>query len=945
MNGRGTWVRGEVMRVWTVMVKIGRLYPALLLALLLPYVHCVAAAPDGGRPEAPAVIRVVMDNNYPPYVFLGSDGGIQGLLVDQWRLWERKTGVAIELTAMDWNSALVAMREGRFDVIDTIFTTDERRQWLDFTHPYARLEVPVFFNKEISGITDIESLRGFVVAVKKGDAAVELLQRHGIDNLLQFNGYEDIVQAAMEHKVNVFVVDKPPGLYFLYKYGIQDRFRESEPLYVGQFHRAVRKGDAALLQTIEAGFGRISAAEFKVIERRWYGASISSLIPYRLILPGVALLLLLILVLIGWNQMLKRAVARRTDELRLSEERYRLLFNVGSDALLVVAADTQQLIDVNEAAVELYGYSREELLALRITDLFADPRDGSRQIVNTSGRLHIPLRYHRKKDGTVFPVDISCSFFELTGQHFRLAAMRDISERMRTEQELRESRRFLGELIENSGNLIFVKDREGCYTMVNRKWEAVTGLLRENVIGRTDADLFAAADADQFRRHDLEVMESGKVIEQEESLEGAKGRRTFLAVKFPLFGSDGKVNGICGMVTDLTERRQAEEERERLRDQLSQRRKMESVGRLAGGIAHDFNNMIGAILGYVELALLKVKPDDPIHENLREIEKAARRSAELTRQLLIFARRQNVVPKMLDLNESVAAKLTMLDRLIGKNIEVVWRPGEKIWPVWIDPSQIDQILANLCSNSRDAIADAGRIVIATENVSLSSSFCTGHEGCAAGDFVLLTVADNGCGMDNDVIDMLFEPFYTTKETGHGSGLGLATVYGIVHQNNGFIKVDSKVGKGTTIRVYLPRYVEAGDRREGAKTGEGYPTGHATVLLVEDEPAILGMTREMLEQIGCNVLTATSPAEALDRAGEYGGTINLLITDVIMPEMNGWELSRKLQTIHPDLKMLFTSGYAADASAHHDALEKAGHFIQKPFTVDDLAAKVCEVLKN
>jgi len=871
VNGRGTGLRGDVMRVWAEMVKMGRLYPALLLvlllpALLLPYVHCVAAPPDGGRPEARAVIRVVMDNNYPPYVFLGGDGGIQGLLVDQWRLWERKTGITVEISALDWNAALSGMREGRFDVIDTIFATEERREWLDFTGPYARLEVPVFFNKEISGITDIESLRGFAVAAKKGDAAVELLQRHGIDNLVLFNGYEEIVLAAMEHKVNVFVVDKPPALYFLYKYGIQDRFRESEPLYVGEFHRAVRKGDAALLQTIEAGFGRISASEFKAIERRWYGASISSLIPYRLILPGVALLLLLILVLIGWNQMLKRAVARRTEDLRLSEERYRLLFNVGSDALLVVAADTQQLININTAAVELYGYSREELLALRITDLFADPREGSRQIVNTSGRLHIPLRYHRKKDGTVFPVDISCSFFELDGQHFRLAAMRDISERMRTEQELRESRRFLGELIENSGNLIFVKDRAGCYTMVNRKWEAVTGLLRENVIGRTDADLFAAGDAEQFRRHDLEVMGSGQMIEQEESLEGAKGRRIFLAIKFPLFGSDGEVNGVCGMVTDLTERRQAEEERERLRDQLSQRRKMESVGRLAGGIAHDFNNMIGVILGHVESALLKTKSTDQLHENLREIEKAARRSADLTRQLLAFARRQNVVPKMLDVNETMAAMLTMLGRLIGKDIEVVWRPGEKIWPVWIDPSQIDQIIANLCTNAREAIADGGRIVIATENVSLSSSFCTGHEGCAAGDFVLLTVTDNGCGMDRDVIDMLFEPFYTTKETGQGSGLGLATVYGIVHQNNGFIKVDSKVGKGTTIRVYLPRYVGAGDRSEEAGSGGGHPVGPATVLLVVDEPAILGTTREMLEQIGCNVLTAATPADALDTGG-------------------------------------------------------------------------------
>ncbi len=928
------------------MEMVRRLGLALLVSFLLLSAYPAGAeVADGKRPDAPESIRVVMDNNYPPYVFLGGDGRVQGLLVDQWRLWEGKTGIRVEIMAMDWNDALAGMREGRFDVIDTIFKTEERQGWLDFTEPYARLEVPVFFNKEISGITDIESLRGFAVAAKKGDAVVELLQRHDIDNLVLFTGYEEIVRAAMEHKVNVFAVDKPPALYFLYKYGIQDRFRESEPLYVGEFHRAVGKGNAALLKAVEAGFARISATEFKAIERRWYGASISSLIPYRLILPALALLLLLILVLIGWNQMLKRAVARRTDDLRLSEERYRLLFNVGSDALLVVDADTHQLINVNEAAVELYGYSREELLTLRNTDLFADPKDSGRQAVSSSGRLHIPLRYHRKKDGTVFPVEISCSFFELNGQHLRLAAMRDISERMRTEQELRESRRFLSELIENSGNLIFVKDHDGRYTMVNRKWESTTGLLRENAIGRTDHELFAAADAEQFRRHDLEVMESGQVIEQEEYLEDAKGRRTFWSIKFPLFDGEGRISGICGMVADLTERRQAEEERERLREQLAQGRKMESVGRLAGGIAHDFNDMIGMILGHVEQALLSnIKPDDQLHENLREIETAARRSADLTRQLLAFARRQTVMPKVLDINDAVAGMLKMLDRLIGENIEVLWRPGANIWPVWIDPSQIDQIVANLCTNSRDAIAEAGRIVIATENVGLSNSFCTGHEGCTAGEFVLLSVADNGCGMDEDVIDMLFEPFYTTKEMGRGSGLGLSTVYGIVRQNNGFIKVDSKVGKGTTIRVYLPRYVEAGDRREGLKTVGGYSTGHATVLLVEDEPAILGMAREMLEKIGCTVLTATTPVEAINRVAEYGGTINLLVTDVIMPEMNGWELSRKLQAIQPGLKLLFTSGYPADVIARHDALAEAVHFIHKPFTFDDLAAKVHEALE-
>ncbi len=918
---------------------------AFLVAVLslLPVV-ARADAPGTGSGAPPAEITVVMDNNYPPFVFLGSDGRSQGVLVDQWRLWEQKTGIRVNIEAMDWGSALKGMKEGRFDVIDTIFRTKERQGWLDFTKPYARLEVPIFFNREIGGISGIASLRGFVVAAKKGDAAVDLLREEGVDNLMLFDSYEAIIRAAKDMKVNVFVVDKPPALYFLYKYNIHDQYRESPPLYVGEFHRAVGKGNTHLLRQVEDGFARVTEAELEAIDRKWRGSSIQDHFPYQLILPAAAILLLLLLALIGWNHLLKRAVARRTNDLRQSEERYRQLFNVGSDALLVIDVDTRSLINANEAAVELYGYPREELLALHINDLFADPEEGSHQIVSSrSGILHIPLRYHRKKDGAIFPVEISCSFFELGGQRLRLAAMRDISERIRTEQELRESRQFLSELIENSGNLICVKDREGRYTMINRKWEAVTGLQRENVIGRTDADLFTAGDAEQFRRNDLEVIETGRVIEKEEYLDDADGRRFFLAIKFPIFTDDGTVSAVCAMVAELTERRQAEEERERLRDQLSKGRKMESIGRLAGGIAHDFNNMLGVILGHTELALLKIGPNDQLYGNLKEVEKAAKRSADLTRQLLAFARRQTVVPKVLDLNETVAGMLKMLERLIGEDIEIVWQPAENLWPVKMDPSQIDQILANLCANSRDAIADVGRITISTVNVSLSNSFCLGHEGCAAGDFVMLSVADTGCGMDKDMIDLLFEPFYTTKEVGKGSGLGLPTVYGIVRQNSGFIKVDSEVGGGTTIRIYLPRhYVVATHRQDIPVAAKGDP-GNATVLLVEDEPAILSMARMMLENLGYHVLTATTPAQAINLVSEYGGTINLLVTDVIMPEMNGWELSKKLQAIQPDLKRLFTSGYTADVIAHHNVLEETVHFVQKPFTIEALSDKVREAL--
>jgi PAS domain S-box-containing protein len=946
-TGLATFLKPEgifkmTLKVWKKIQHMLRVMPFLAIILLLAGQS--ATADETAVKTGPRTLRVAMDNNYPPYVFQDGNGRMQGILIDQWRLWEAKTGVRVEIMAMDWGSALSGMRAGKYDVIDTIFKTDERSGWLDFTHPYARIEVPVFFHREISGISDVASLRGFVVAVKEGDAAIELLKRNGVENLVLFKGYEEILLAVKERKVNVFVVDKPPALYFLYKFGIQDLYRESSPLTVGQFHRAVKKGDSRLLQEIEEGFSRISAEELQAIEKRWYGSPIHSLVSFRYIVLGLAVLLLLVLGLLAWNRILKRAVARRTEDLKSSEERYRLLFNSESDAIVVIDVGSLSLVDVNEAVVDLYGYSREELLALRITDLSAEPEETRHQVISHSDMVHIPLRYHRKKDGTDFPVEITGRFFELKGQRLLLAAMRDISERQRAEEALRENRRFLSELIENSGNVIFVKDLAGRYSLVNRRFEEVTGMTRENIIGRTDEELFPAAVAEQFRRHDFEVMDSGRVMESEEYIEDADGLRSFLAIKFPLPNEDGGFSGICGMATEFTERRQAEEERERLREQLAQVHKMESVGRLAGGIAHDFNNMLGVILGHAELAMAKIDPADQLHVNLQEIEKAARRSADLTRQLLAFARRQTVVPKVLNLNDTVSGMLKMLERLIGEDIEVVWQSGENLWPVRIDPSQVDQILVNLCANARDAVANIGRIVISTENIRIRDAFCAGHEGCAAGDYVLLTVTDDGCGMDMEVINLMFEPFYTTKELGKGVGLGLATVYGIVQQNSGFIKVDSKPGKGTTFRIYLPRH---GEEAESATGGGGAVVrrepGRETILLVEDEPAILSMGRLMLENFGYHVLTAATPLEALRLASDYGGTIDLLMTDVIMPEMNGWELSRKLQVFHPGLKRLFTSGYTADVIDNQSTSKEEVYFIQKPFTMENLAAKVCEAM--
>jgi CheY-like chemotaxis protein len=380
-----------------------------------------------------------------------------------------------------------------------------------------------------------------------------------------------------------------------------------------------------------------------------------------------------------------------------------------------------------------------------------------------------------------------------------------------------------------------------------------------------------------------------------------------------------------------------------LEEQYRQAQTMESVGRLAGGVAHDYNNMLSVILGNTELALNKVDPSGPEHAHLTEILNAAKRSTVITRQLLAFARKQTVSPKVLDVNEVAEGMLKMLRRLIGEDIDLVWLPGCNLRPVKIDPSQIEQILANLCVNARDAIAGVGKVIIETHMVTFDEDYCADHAGFVPGEFVLLAASDDGCGMDKETLDHIFEPFFTTKDVHRGTGLGLSTVYGIVKQNNGFINVYSEPGKGTTFRIYLPCHVGEAEKIRAEIVTEIPPSGNEMVILVEDESAIREMGRMMLEKLGYKVLTASAPEEAVRLAEEHPGDIHLLITDVVMPGMNGRDLADELRTFYPDIKILFMSGYTADVIAHRGVLEEDVQFIQKPFSMKDLGVKVREVL--
>jgi PAS domain S-box-containing protein len=532
------------------------------------------------------------------------------------------------------------------------------------------------------------------------------------------------------------------------------------------------------------------------------------------------------------------------------------------------------------------------------------------------------------------------------GNHLgRIWTFRDITERKQAEAKLATSEERFRKLFEESpiGIAILGKERE--FTLTNQSYRDLLRLDEDEIRKRglvgilhTDSwkptlelsNRLRSGEIPMFHREQRYVRGDGTALWADTHVTAVRDQNAQV------------LHTIC-WVQDVTQRKQAEEEKTRLQEQLAHAQKMESVGRLAGGVAHDFNNMLGVILGHVELALEDVDPAQPLHALLEEVHKAAKRSAELTRQLLAFARKQTIAPKVLDLDQHVGGLLGMLKRLVGENVKLAWLPGADLWPIKIDPSQVDQILANLCVNARDAIADIGKITIEAENASVGAELLAAHPDASPGEYVRIAVSDDGCGMDEQTLARIFEPYFTTKGIGRGTGLGLATVYGTVKQSNGFVHVDGGLGKGATFTIYLPRCVGQVEPAL-AKSAHGSGTREkTTILVVEDESALLEIAARMLERLGYNVLTASTPNDAIRLAQVHAGKIRLLITDVVMPEMNGRDLARHLLAVDPSLKSLFMSGYTDDLIANHGALDEGVQFLQKPFSAQGLAAKVQEIL--
>ncbi|MEW6136904.1 MAG: PAS domain S-box protein [Thermodesulfobacteriota bacterium] len=755
-----------------------------------------------------------------------------------------------------------------------------------------------------------------------------------------------------------------------------------------------------------------------------------------------------------------------TDTQRLQEERDRL-FNLSLDMLCVAGFDGF-FRQVNPAWTKILGWESEELLKKPWIDLVhPDDRGAAMEIIRTvlEGQ---PLLSHENrymcKDGTYRW--ISWNAFPLPGEKLIFAVARDVTQRRHAEEELKENQRRLRAVLEHLPHLLWMKDRNGVFLMVNEVFARSCGRASiEEVIGKTDFDVWPKALAELYTADDASVMASEKAKWTEEPIVDRGETKWFETFKTPLFDSDGTLVGTVGSARDITARKSAEEalrqseekhrriletiadgyhevdlkgtltlvndslceilgysreellqvtfrrfmdeetarrvflaynevyrtgipnrsisfevtrkdgakrevsagislirdsdgaptgfrgilrditERRHLEEQLRQAVKMEAIGRLAGGVAHDFNNLLTAIMGYTSILSLRLKGDEDSQSRLRQIARAAERAADLTRQLLAFSRKQVLEVRVLNLNSLVKDIESMLSRLIGEDVELATDLDPSIGNVRADATQIEQIIVNLAVNARDAMPNGGTLTIETKNAVLDEGYCSSRAEVVPGEYVVLCVSDTGHGMDDETCKRAFDPFFTTKAKGGGTGLGLSTVYGIVKQHGGHVALYSEPGSGTTFKVYLPQVTESAGISDTTSDDKEKLMGTETILLVEDEQVVRDLASEALQLLGYSVLTASSPSEALAIASDHASRIHLLLTDVVLPQMDGKTLYETLVLDRPGMKVLYVSGYTENFIVHRGILDFGVTFLQKPFSIENLSRKVRELLDS
>ncbi len=787
--------------------------------------------------EKPVPRRIVIggDHNYPPYEYLDEKGNPSGYTVDLTRAIARELGIDVEIRLGPWEQVRDALVRGEIDALQGMFYSPERDLAFDFTVPHTVNHcVAVVRTGEGEPPATIADLTDRRIVVQQGDIMHDFVLKHGLtERLTAVDAQEEALRELARGDHDCALVSRLTALYWIEKQGWRNLTVGRRPLLSPGYCYVVRHGHKALLAQLSEGLKVIEATgAYRRIYERWMGVYEDTHSGVRMMLGYVALVAVALLVLLLgfslWSWSLRKQVARKTAELRESENRYRLLADNTLDVIWVMDLDLR-FTYVNPAITLITGHTPEEWIGSRLPD-HCDEKN-----FNEMARV-IAAELEKGPGGSGVVFDVA----------------------------------------------MFKKNREPIWVEIH-----------------------------------------GKVF----------------------YDDAGRPIRLQGITRDITERHRANQEREALQEQLNQAQKMESVGRLAGGVAHDFNNLLSIIMGYAELVLEEVQEGHPHHEPLREIFDAAIRARDVTRQLLAFSRKQLLEVKRLDVNAAVAELERLLQRLLGEDIELQLRLSDEPLAVAADSAQLTQVLMNLAVNARDAMSDGGTLTIETGRVVLDEAYADLKSDVAPGDYAMIRVSDTGCGMDKETLSRVFEPFFTTKGLEKGTGLGLATSYGIVKQHGGNIWAYSEPGQGATFKIYLPLSGSPLPVQPPTVPQRKVAQDTATVLVVEDDPAVRAMAVSVVRRGGYDVIESASVGDAVEKAASHGAPIDLVLTDVVMPGMNGPEVFARISAHHPEARVLYMSGYSDNVIARQGVLEEDIDFIEKPFTVNGLLEKVVEVLSR
>jgi PAS domain S-box-containing protein len=1029
----------------TVIQVLRSLFIVLALHVFVAAVVCA---------DPPKFIHVVMDDNYPPYVFKDEQGELKGIVVDQWRLWEKKTGIRAELTGMDWGEAQKRMQAGEFDVIDTIFKTEKREVYLEFTRPYAKIDFSIFLHKDISGIRDAKDLRGFLVGAKAGGAVIDILRKSGIENIAVFPRDLSIVEAARDSKIKVFVMGDQSALYFLNKLQIAHDYRHTADLFSAEFHRAVPRGRSDLRNLVENGFAGISPAEFSAIEKEWMGASIGTAVQLRYLWYTVGAVGVAGAVILGWVLLLRRAVKRKTEELSKSEENYRSIITEMQDVYYRSDAEGH-LVMISPSGVELLGYeSADQMLGMVIRDTFyhdPDDRDAFVSNLKMKGALSGYQVILKRKDGKPLPVATSTHLlFDPDGAFCGVEGVfRDITEQRQAEEALRTGEEKFSRAFSQAPLLMSISDIvTGRYLEVNNRFCQVSGFTSDEVIGRTSIELGWISSEERGGFVAI-LKQNGRVQDLELSLIAKDGHTVICLYSAEIINVDG-TDRLLSIALDITQRKSIEErlreseeryrvlfnaesdaivvidaetlenidandsavemygysraellllrstelsaepeetryciatgegnvriplryhrkmdgtvfpveitarffefggrrvllaamrdlsEIQKLQLERDKSQRLESLGLLAGGIAHDFNNILTGIIGNLSLFRTMIDSDHRASGRLDECQKAAMRAGQLTQQLLTFARGGEPVKKNMDVSQLINESVSFTLR--GSTVRGELDLAAGLWSVEADEGQLNQVLNNLLINAVQAMPSGGTVTVRAENEAT---------GAGAERFVRISIRDTGSGIPADILPRIFDPYFSTKTA--GNGLGLASAYSIVSRHGGSITVSSEMGHGTEFVILLPAAtspVVIEPSGDGARS-EVYLSGR--VLLMDDEAMIRDVASIMLSEIGCSFDACSDGAEAVAmfrQAHEGNMPYDVVILDLTVPGgMGGLEAARLIKGIDPQATLIVSSGYSQEAvSADFKEYGFSGA-VMKPYSMDTFTAEIARVITS